>query len=129
MALTLWWLGLLTLPLLVLVNSLKLTAHALAMLMLTRRRLGGLGNHGLWSLTLKAGLSSLVMGSAAWAVMHALAAAAPSRLLGALLVVGGAGAVGGVTYGLLNLVLRVEEIYLLRAAAGDALERLTGHRR
>jgi len=129
MALTPWWLGLLTLPLLVLVNSLKLTAHALAMLVLTRRRLGGLGDHGLWPLTLKATLASLVMAAVTWGVMRVLAVVAPPDLLGKLLVVGGAGGVGVAVYGLLALVLRLKEIHLIRAAVGDGLNRLTGHGR
>jgi len=126
MALTPWWLGVLTLPLLVLVNSLKLATHALAMLVMARRRLGGLGGHGLWSLTLKASLASLVMAAVTWAVMRALAAVSPAGLLGELLVVSGAGGVGVAVYGLLALVLRIEEIHLLRAAVSDGLTRLTG---
>ena len=126
MALTPWWMGVLTLPLLVLVNSLKLTAHALAMLALTRRRLGGLGDHGLWSLTLKATLASLVMAAVTWGVMHALAAVTLPGLLERLLIVGGAGGVGVAVYGLLALVLRMGEIHLLRAAVSDGLSRLTG---
>jgi len=125
MALIPWWLGILTLPLLVLVNSLKLTAHALAMLVLTRRRLGGLGDHGLWTLVLKATLGSLVMAAATWAVMRALVVVPPG-LLGELLVVGGAGGVGVAVYGLLALALRIEEIRLLRAVVADGLNRLTG---
>ncbi len=126
MALTPWWLGVLTLPLLVLVNSLKLTAHALAMLVLTRHRLGGLGGHGLWFLILKATLASLAMAAATWSVMRALAAVAPPGLLGELLIVGGAGGVGMAAYGLLALVLKIEEIHLIRVTVGDGLNRLTG---
>ncbi|MFQ6101910.1 MAG: murein biosynthesis integral membrane protein MurJ [Anaerolineae bacterium] len=126
MALIPWRLGILTLPLLVLVNSFKLTAHALAMLVLTQRRLGGLGDHGLWSLTLKAALASLAMAVAVWSVMRALAAIAPAGLLGELLIVGGAGGVGVAAYGLLALVLRIEEIRLIRVAVADGLNRLTG---
>jgi putative peptidoglycan lipid II flippase len=126
MALTPWWLGVLTLPLLVLVNSLKLTAHALAMLVLTRWRLGGMGDHGLWPLIAKATLASLVMAAAVRAVMIALLAVVPPGLLGELLVVGGAGTIGIVIYGLLALAVRVEEIHLLHAAVSDGLNRLTG---
>jgi putative peptidoglycan lipid II flippase len=126
MALAPWWLGVLTLPLLILVNSLKLTAHALAMLVLTRRCLGGLGNHGLWSLLPKAIFSSLVMAAVTWGVMRALAAAVPPAFLGEVLVVGAAGGVGVIAYGLLTLGLKIEEIHLLRAAVNDGLNRLTG---
>ena len=126
MALTPWWLGGLTLSLLVLVNSLKLTAHALAMLTLTRQRLGGLGGHGLWSLTLKAVVASLVMAAVTWGVMCTIMTVSPHGLLGEILVVGVAGGVGVVVYGLVALALRIEEIHLIRAAVGDGLSRLTG---
>ena len=124
-ALALQGVGILNLPLLVLVNSLKLTAHALAMLVLTRRRLGGLGGHSLWSLTLKVVLASLVMAGVAWGVTRALSPPPPG-LLGELLVVGGAGGAGVAIYALLALALRVEEIRLIRAAVADGLNRLTG---
>jgi peptidoglycan biosynthesis protein MviN/MurJ (putative lipid II flippase) len=126
MALVPSWLGILTLPLLVLVNSLKLTAHALAMLVLARRRLGGLGDHGLWSCLLKATLASLVMAVVTWALVPALTAMAPPGLLGELLIVGVGGGTGVIVYGFLALMLNLEEIYLLRAAVGDGLKRLTG---
>jgi len=126
MAITPWWLGVLTLPLLVLINSLKLAAHALAMLALTRYGLGGLRGHGLGPLTLKAALASLVMAGATWGVMRVLAVIAPAGFVGELLVVGGAGGVGAAVYGFLALALRIEEIRLLRAAVGDGLKRLTG---
>ena len=112
-------------PLLVLVNSLKLTAHALAMLALTRHRLGGLGDHGLRPLVLKATLASLVMAALTRGAMRALAAVASPGLVGELLVVGGAGGVGVVVYGLLALALRIEELDLLRAAVAAGLHRLT----
>jgi len=124
-ALTPWWLGILTLPLLVLVNSLKLAAHALTMLVLTRRRLGGLGGHGLGSLMLKATFASLAMALVARGVMRALAMVAMPRLFSEILVVGGAGGVGIAVYGLLALLLRIEEIHLIRAAVSDGLNRLT----
>ena len=124
-ALTPWWLGILTLPLLVLVNSLKLAAHALTMLVLTRRRLGGLGGHGLGSLMLKATFASLAMALVARGVVRALAMVAMPRLFSEILVVGGAGGVGIAVYGLLALLLRIEEIHLIRAAVSDGLNRLT----
>lgn len=118
--------GVLDLPLLLLFNALKWTAHALAMLVLARRRLGRLGDYGLWPLTLKATLASLLMAPVAWSVMRALTAVTPLGFLGRLLVVGGAGGIGVLVYGLVALVLRVEEIHLLRAAISDGLRRLTG---
>jgi putative peptidoglycan lipid II flippase len=117
-------LGALTLPLLVLLNAFKLAAHALTMLVLTRIRLGGLGEHGLWILAFKASLASAPMALATWATMNALTAVAPSSGLGNMLIVGGAGAIGGAIYFLLGLILKLDEIHLLRAAAGDGLRRI-----
>jgi putative peptidoglycan lipid II flippase len=117
-------LGALTLPLLVLLNALKLTAHALTMLVLARIRLGGLGDHGLWALAFKAILASIPMALATWGTMNALTAMAPSSGVGNTLIVGGAGATGGVIYLLLGLALKLDEIHLLRAAARDGLRRL-----
>jgi putative peptidoglycan lipid II flippase len=121
-------LGELTLPLLVLINALKLAAHALAMLVLTRLRLGGLRGHGLWALALKAILASLVMALVAWGVMRVLERLALDGWPGNLLVVGGAGGVGVAIYGLLVWLFKFEEIHLLRAAVRGALQRLTGRK-
>lgn len=125
MALALWWLGALTLPLLVLVNSLKLTAHALAMLILGQRRLGGLDYHDLGPLTLKAILASLGMAGVSSSVARALTRVMPVELLGEVMVVVGAGGAGLVVYALLAAVLKIEEIRLLRSAAVHSLNRLT----
>jgi len=125
-ALTPWWLGVLTLPLLVLANSFKLTAHALAMLALTRRRTGGLDGRVLWSLILRATLASLVMAAVTWGTMSAAMAVTAPGLLRELLIVGVAGGVGVIVYGLLALVLGIEEVQLIRAVVGDAVGRLTG---
>lgn len=121
-------LGILTLPLLVLINALKLAAHALTMLVLAQVRLGGLRGHGLWSLAAKATLASLVMALAAWGVMYALTQVALDGWLGNLLIVSGAGGVGVAVYGLLVWLFKFEEIHLLRATIRDALRRLTGHK-
>jgi len=128
-ALVPWWLGVLTLPLLVLVNSLKLTVHAVTMLLLTRRQLGGLGDHRLWSLTLKATLASLVMAGVICGIMRVLRTGAPAGKLGELLVVCGAGGVGIAVYGLMALALRLKDIRLIHTAFSDCLDRLTRVRR
>jgi putative peptidoglycan lipid II flippase len=117
-------LGMLTLPLLVLLNALKLTAHALTMLALARSRLGGLGGHGLWSLALQATLVSLLMALATWGVMRGLMQIVPSGWAGNLVIVGGAGGLGATIYVLLALALKLEEIHLFRAAIRDGLHRL-----
>ena len=109
--------GALTLPLLVLLN-------ALTMLVLARVRLGGLGDHGLWTLALKATLASIVMTPTTWVTMNELSAVAPSSGIGKILIVGGAGATGAVVYTLLGLALRLDEIRLLGTAARDGLQRL-----
>ncbi len=121
-------LGALTLPLLVLFNALKLAVHALAMLALAWRRLGGLGGHGLWSLALKASLASLVMAAAVWGVTRVLAQVTMPGWLGNLLIVGGAGGAGAALYGLLAWMFKFEELHLLRATVRDVLRRLTGHK-
>ncbi|MCS7178231.1 MAG: murein biosynthesis integral membrane protein MurJ [Anaerolineae bacterium] len=115
--------GLLTLPRLVLLNSGKWTAHALTMLYLTRRQLGGLGPFGVWGLLLRVTIASLVLGVAAWGTAHPLEAWVEPGLWGELALVGGAGGAGVAVYVLLCLTLRVEEIHLLQAALSDALRR------
>jgi putative peptidoglycan lipid II flippase len=121
-------LGALTLPLLVLINALKLMAHALTMLVLTRLRLGGLGGHGLWALALKSTLASLVMALASWGAMRGLTRMTLDGWLGNLLIVGGAGGVGVTIYGLLVWLFKFEEIHLLRVTVREALQRLTGRK-
>jgi len=128
-AISLSRMGALTLPLLILVNSLKWAAHALLMLALTWRCLGSLSSHGLWTLTLKSACASLGMAAVVWQAVRMLLAAVPPGLVGELLVVGGAGVVGATSYILLALLLNLEEIYVLRAALFDGLRRLTGLRR
>lgn len=124
-ALTLLRLHALTLPVLILVNSLKWAAHALIMLALTRQRLGRLGNHRLWSLSARVTLASVLMALAAWGTARALTTVAPSGLGGELAVVLGAGGLGAAVYIVLAVFLRVEEIHLLRVALMDGLSRLT----
>jgi putative peptidoglycan lipid II flippase len=121
-------LGMLTLPLLVLLNALKLTMHALVMLALAWRRLGGLGGHGLWSLALKAAFASLVMAVAVWGVMQSLAQVVLPGWFGNLLIVGGGGGLGAALYGLLVWLFKFEEVHLLRVTVRDALRRLAGRK-
>lgn len=116
LALPLQWLGILTLPLLVMVNSLKLTAHAVTMLTLTKRRLGGLGDHGLWGLALKSLGASAAMGALVHITASALAPLVPVGLGGEVLLVGMPGLTGLVAYGTLAVLLQIEEVKLLRGA-------------
>jgi len=124
-AIGLSWLGLLTLPLLILTNSLKWAAHAVTMLALSRRRLGSFNGRQLWILTVKAISASLVMAGAVWGAVRGLGVIAPAGLPGEFLVVAGAGVVGTLVYGLLALALGVKEIPLLYAAFVDGWHRLT----
>jgi len=124
-AVAVWEIGLLSLPLLLLLNALKLTFHAAAMLGLASRRWGGMGEQGLWSFALKVTCASLLMAPVVWGVMSVLRPLAPPGLLGRLLIVGGAGGLGAAFYAALAVVLRIEEIRLLRAAVGDGIKRLT----
>jgi NADPH:quinone reductase-like Zn-dependent oxidoreductase len=58
--------------------------------------------------------------------MHVLTAMIPPGLVAELLVVGGAGGVGVIAYGILAQALKIKEIHLLRSAVDDGLNRLTG---
>jgi putative peptidoglycan lipid II flippase len=129
MALLPWWLGVLTLPLLILANSIKLAAHALTMLVLTRRKMGGLGGHGIWRLVVKATVASAVMGGAVHVAAGKLAHIAPAGLAGEVLLVGGAGIIGAIIYGALAALLRMEEVGLARQAVLEWRRRLTGDER
>jgi putative peptidoglycan lipid II flippase len=124
-ALTLAWAGVLTLPLLILVNSLKWAAHAIIMLVLTRRHLGELGERRVWGLTGKATAASAVMAGVVWWAQNGVTALAFEGLLGELSVVLGPGIVGLLVYGLLGVMLRMEEIHVLREAVVDGAQRLT----
>ncbi len=104
----------LTLNGLILANSLKWAAHALLMLFLLRRRMGGLAGEGLWKTLFTAVPLSAVMGLAVWLVVMGLSRIAPVSTMGELLVVGGSGLVGVGVYGSLALLVGMEEIQLLR---------------
>ena len=99
---------------LVLANSAQLTIHALTMLVLIQRRLGGLGRQGIMLLAFKTLLASLVMGGVTYLALSGLQSALDANtLVGKLVVVGGAGGVGLVTYLGMIALLRVEEARLV----------------
>ncbi len=104
----------LTLNGLILANSLKWGAHAVLMLVLLRRKVGGLAGEGLWRASLMALLLSAVMGVAVHYVVLGMSSIAPAGTLGELLIVGVSGAAGVFVYGGLALALGMEEIRLLR---------------
>lgn len=116
--------GVLTLPLLVLINSGKWMAHALTMLYLTHRRLGGLGAHGIWGLLGRVTVASAALAATTWALRQSIEAIVGLGLPGELLLVGGAGGAGLAVYFLVSMALGVEELHLLRAALTDALRKI-----
>jgi putative peptidoglycan lipid II flippase len=109
----------LTLNGLILANSLKWAAHALLMLLLLRRRMGGLGGQGVWLTVFRAALGSAVMGVAVHFTATGMSQIAPGGTMGEILRVGTAGLVGLAVYGLLALLMGMEEIRLLGRAVID----------
>ena len=102
---------------LILANSTQLTVHALTMLVLIQRRLGGLGGHGIMTLAFKALFASLAMGGATYLTLSGLQTALDANtLVGKLVIVGGAGGVGVIIYLGMIVVLRVEEARLVAEA-------------
>ncbi len=128
-AVTLSLQGVLTLPLLVLVNSCKWAAHALTMLILTRVRLGGMEGSGIWGLLAQVTGASLGMAVVLWGVAPPLEAALPRGFLGEVGIVGIGGGLGALAYGLLVWKMRIPEVHLLQTALTDALRRWGGTRR
>ena len=100
---------------LVLANSIQLTGHALVMLWLTHR-FGSLRGRGLESTALKSLAASLIAAGVAFVSARWLALHLPGQdLLHYVIVVGGAGILGLASYGVLVILLRVEEVSLLVA--------------
>jgi putative peptidoglycan lipid II flippase len=104
----------LTLNGLILANSVKWAAHALLMLILLRRRMGGLAGERLWRTLLKALPLSVLMGGVVHLVVVGLSGAVPSGTLGEIVTVGVSGLVGLAVYAGGALLTDMEEIALLR---------------
>ena len=99
---------------LILANSAQLTIHALTMLVLIQRRMGGLGGHGIMALAFKTLLAALVMGGVVYLTLSGLQRVLDANtLVSKLVIVGGAGGVGLVTYLGMIAILRVEEARLV----------------
>ena len=99
---------------LILANSTQLTVHALTMLDLLQRRMGGLDRYGIKALALKTLFASLVMGGVTYLVLRGLQGILDANtVMGKLVVVGGAGGVGLATYLGMITLLRVEEARLV----------------
>ncbi len=101
---------------LVLANSLKLTAHALLMLTLFVRRIGGLQPYRLGHTVLIASGAAVAMALPIYSLCTGLQPLVPSGSLGLLIRVVVAGGLGGIFYlGLLSL-MDVKEIKLMQEA-------------
>jgi putative peptidoglycan lipid II flippase len=109
----------LTLNGLILANSLKWAAHAMLMLILLRRRVGGLGGQGMWKTMVTAVALSALMGLTVHLVVLGVSEIALSGTAGEVLLVGAAGLAGLLVYGLLAFFLGMEEVrFLSRAILG-----------
>jgi putative peptidoglycan lipid II flippase len=105
---------------LALANSIQWISHALIMLWLLRRRLGGLSGYGMRTLIVKAIAATAVMGGATALVAWALAPATRfGYTAGHLIIVGGAGLTAVLVYGALMVILRVQELDLVKQLIGS----------
>jgi putative peptidoglycan lipid II flippase len=112
----------LTLNGLILASSIQWASHALIMLGLLNRRMGGLHGHGLLRLLLKVIVASAGMGAITWLVAEALThALLPGSLWDEIIAVGGAALIGLATYAALMV--------LFRADSGGLIEGLLRRRR
>ena len=108
---------------LVFANDAQLAAHALVMLALFRRRMGGFGDASVWATFARAGLASLVMATLAWGASAGVQAInLPAELVGRLLAVVLPGTVGVVAYFWLAALLNIGEVRL----AVDLIRRRLG---
>jgi putative peptidoglycan lipid II flippase len=99
----------LTLNGLILANSIQWASHALIMLWLLNRRMGGLRGHGLLRLLLKVLIASAGMGVGTWLVAQTLTQALiPGRLINELIVVASAAVIGFAVYVALMALLRAD---------------------
>ena len=95
---------------LVLADSAKHIAHALLMLMLLRRRIGGLGDPGILWVAARAAIAAIAMGGALSIALPPLERTLPiGSLPGDLTVVAVGGALALIVYGLGTILLRLEE--------------------
>jgi hypothetical protein len=89
------------------------------MLILLRRRVGGLGGQGMWKTMVTAVALSALMGLTVHLVVLGVSEIALSGTAGEVLLVGAAGLAGLLVYGLLAFFLGMEEVrFLSRAILG-----------
>jgi putative peptidoglycan lipid II flippase len=112
----------LTLNGLILANSIQWMSHALIMLWLLNRRIGGLHGHGMLRLLAKTVCASVIMGGVTYLVNEILGRSLSSdSLVTEIVTVGGAAAIGFFVY--------VALMALMRADSGPWLRGLLGKRR
>jgi len=112
---------------LVIANAVQLTSHALIMLILFRRRFGGIQGRRILSSAIKAVVASIIMGTCSHFAFRAVATRLDaSRTLHEIILVAIPGLIGIATYLISATLLGVEEISLIRKTIG---ERLGGPRR
>jgi putative peptidoglycan lipid II flippase len=116
----------LTLNGLILANSLKWAAHALIMLALLRRTLGGLPGHGVGRLVLQSTVASVLMGAVVHLAVRLMVPVVPAGLLGEVLVVGVGGFLGAAVFGGLAFLMKMKDVGLLTQAFLEWGRRLTG---
>lgn len=105
----------LTLNGLVLASSIQWASHALIMLWLLNRRMGGLHGHGMPRLLFKTLVAAAAMGVVTLLVAETLTPTLPpGSLLAEVVVVGGAAAIGFAVYVALMALLRADSGGLLR---------------
>jgi putative peptidoglycan lipid II flippase len=101
--------GPLTLNGLILASSIQWASHAIIMLGLLNRRMGGLRGYGLLRLLLKVLVASAGMGAITWLVAQTLThTLLPGSLWDEIIVVGGAALVGFATYVALMVLFRAD---------------------
>ena len=101
--------GPLTLNGLILASSIQWASHAIIMLGLLNRRMGGLRGYGLLRLLLKVLVASAGMGAITWLVAETLThALLPGSLRDEIIVVGGAALIGFATYAALMVLFRAD---------------------
>jgi putative peptidoglycan lipid II flippase len=93
-------------------DAIKHVVHAMIMIWLLRRQLGGLEGYGVMSSAAKSLLAAIASGLAAYAAVNALAALAlqPDALVSRLVAVTGGGTAGLLVYGGAAWALNIEEI-------------------
>ncbi len=101
---------------LILVNSLRLTLHALLMLLLFVRRIGSLKPYHVWRTALIAIGASAIMALPLMGILHVLRDVVPTGSLGYLIRIVIASGVGGAIYLFILRIMRVRDIALVGKA-------------